>query len=115
LAGEFSACPSAAMGGRLGHIGPGQTVPEFEQALSDCPVGEVRGEPVESRYGFHVVLVDRRIAGRALPFETVESRIRRLLEQRARRTAIRRYISSLVADARIEGIAIPQPRVLSNA
>ena len=33
LAQAHSACPSAAHGGNLGQITPGQTTPEFEQAL----------------------------------------------------------------------------------
>ena len=34
LAREISACPSGAVGGSLGQIGPGDTTPEFEKALS---------------------------------------------------------------------------------
>ncbi|MFX6031713.1 peptidylprolyl isomerase, partial [Acinetobacter baumannii] len=52
LARQRSACPSAAMGGNLGQIGPGQTVPEFEQALAAMAVGSICPEPVETRYGF---------------------------------------------------------------
>ncbi|GIL01854.1 MAG: peptidylprolyl isomerase [Alphaproteobacteria bacterium] len=115
LAAQFSACPSAQSGGMLGQIGPGQTVPEFERALADSPVGEVRCEPVESRYGFHVIFVERRIPGRALPFEAVEARIQQWLETHARHTAICRYIAGLVSGARIEGVRMPQHDVLSNA
>lgn len=45
---------SAAQGGELGTITPGQTVPEFEDALDELEVGEM-SEPVESQFGWHVI------------------------------------------------------------
>lgn len=101
-----SACPSAQAGGNLGQIGPGQTVPEFERALATSPVGEPAPEPVETRYGFHVIRVDRRIDGRDLPFEMVRSRIAHWLDQKVRRVAIRQYIGMLAGRAEIAGITI---------
>ena len=106
LAAAVSACPSGQTGGSLGQIGPGQTVPEFEKALAACPVGAVAREPVESRYGFHVVQVERRIEGRDLPFEMVRERIAAWLEEKVRRTAIQQYISILAGKASIIGIEI---------
>lgn len=109
-----SACPSRDVGGNLGQIGPGQTVPEFEQALPRLPVGEIAAMPVESRYGFHIVAVDRRIAGRQMPFELVRQRIADWLDEKVRRTAIQQYIAILAGRARISGIEIassPTPLV----
>lgn len=106
LAEQFSSCPSRQVGGSLGQIGPGQTVPEFEMALGSMPVGEVHGQPVESRFGIHVVLVSRREQGRDLPFEAVRARIGAYLEERARRVAIRHYIEALSARAVVEGIKL---------
>lgn len=51
---------SAAQGGDLGEISPGEMVPAFEQAVfEDAEVGEVHG-PVESEFGFHIVEVAER-------------------------------------------------------
>lgn len=51
---------SAARGGDLGDISPGDMVPAFEQAVfEDAEVGEVHG-PVETQYGFHVIEVTER-------------------------------------------------------
>ena len=105
VARSRSACPSGASGGNLGQIGPGQTVPEFERELASLPVGEVAPRAIESRYGFHVVAVDRRIEGRELPFDMVQSRIAAWLDERVRRTAIRQYISILAGRAEITGVA----------
>jgi len=99
-----SACPSREFGGNLGQIGPGQTVPEFERALAVLPIGEVGHAPIETRYGFHVVRVEHRIAGRDLPFELVQSRIADWLDEKVHRVAIRQYIQILAGRAEITGI-----------
>jgi peptidyl-prolyl cis-trans isomerase C len=105
MAEAESACSSGKTGGNLGQISPGQTVPEFEQALKMIPVGEVAAAPVETRYGFHVVLLDRRIVGREMPFEIVCERIAAWLNEKVRRVAIRQYIAILAGQAEITGIA----------
>jgi len=104
LAGAHSACPSREVGGNLGQIGPGQTVPEFESALAAMPIGQVHAKPVETRYGFHVVMLARREPGRQLPFEMVQDRIATYLAERVHRTAVRQYISLLAGRSVIEGI-----------
>ena len=77
---EFSNCPSGQHGGNLGQIGRGDTVPEFERALFRLgPTGLLR-ELVKTRYGFHIVAVDRRIPGATLPFEAVRERIAERLQ-----------------------------------
>ena len=63
-----------------------------------CPV------PVRSRYGFHVLRVERRVKGRTLPFETVHKKIADYLEDRVWRQAIRQYIELLIGAADIRGI-----------
>lgn len=104
LAWKYSGCPSREVGGNLGQIGPGQTVPEFEAALPELPVGRVHEKPVETRYGLHLVRVSRREEGRQLPFEAVRAHIGAYLEERVRHTAIRQYIAMLAGRAVIEGI-----------
>jgi peptidyl-prolyl cis-trans isomerase C len=104
FARDLSACPSGRIGGSLGQIGPGQTVPEFEQALST--LSPASAGMIETRYGIHVVMVDRRIAGRELPFEQVRERIADWLTEKVRRVAIAQYLSILAGRAKIEGIDI---------
>jgi peptidyl-prolyl cis-trans isomerase C len=109
LARAHSACPSAATGGNLGQIGPGQTVPEFERALASLPAGVVAPAPIETRYGVHVVRVERCIPGRALPFEAIRARIAAWLSETSRRGAIRQYIGELARRAEITGIDLAAP------
>lgn len=104
LAEACSACTSRSQGGALGQISRGQTVPEFEAALSEAPVGMVAPEPVETRYGLHVIVVDQRLCGEQLPYEFVKPQIAAWLSERAQMTAIRQYITMLAGRAEISGI-----------
>ena len=105
LALAHSACPSKAQGGALGQLSKGQTVPEFERQLFRQPQGLVT-QPLESRYGFHLVFVDQRIEGLQLPYEAVAQDIRRELYQRVWQKAVAQYLQTLVGAADIQGIQL---------
>lgn len=47
---------SSSRGGDLGWLNPGDTVPEFEQAMNRLKPGEV-GDPVQSPFGWHLIQV----------------------------------------------------------
>ena len=99
VAREFSTDPSAEFNeGDLGCVGRGNYVPGFEEAAWEGPIGEVQG-PVESQFGFHVLLVDSRgTAG----FESVAPEIQAFLESPASRDAgqlVNIVIQRLVASA----------------
>ncbi|MEH6438001.1 peptidylprolyl isomerase [Massilia sp. DD77] len=50
---------SASKGGDLGWLEPGDTVPEFENAMNTLKLGEV-SDVVQSQYGFHLIQVAER-------------------------------------------------------
>ena len=50
---------SSAKGGDLGWINPGDTVPEFEQAMTKLAVGEASA-PVRTPFGWHLIKVEER-------------------------------------------------------
>jgi peptidyl-prolyl cis-trans isomerase C len=106
LAKAYSGCPSAEQGGNLGQIIEGQTTPEFEAALTVLAPGQFCEAPVETRYGFHIIRLDRKIEGRTLPYEVVAGRIADYLRDSVRRRADAQYIARLVSAAHIEGIDI---------
>lgn len=106
LARAHSACPSREVGGSLGQVGPGQTVPEFETALAAMTPGALHPEPVETRYGLHVVHLAHRVEGRHLPFEMVEEVIAGHLECTAWNIAVRQYLRLLAGRADIRGVAL---------
>lgn len=104
LARGFSKCLSRESGGHLGLIGRGQTAPEFERALSRLTVGEIPEYPIETRFGFHVVLVHQRREGAAMTFESCREKIADYLREHVRRRAISQYIRVLAASHAVEGI-----------
>lgn len=106
LAREHSACPSGAQGGNLGQLTCGQTTPEFEAALVALPVGAMSREPVETRYGLHIIRLDRKIEERQLPFEFVANRIADYLRESVTRRATAQYIARLVSGAEVTGVAL---------
>lgn len=59
LAKVNSADLSAAKGGDLGWVNPGDTVPEFERAMDALKPGEV-SPPVRSPFGWHLIMVEER-------------------------------------------------------
>lgn len=100
----LSACPSGAHDGNLGQVTSGQTTPEFERAMKALAPGSLCTQPVATRYGFHIIRLDRKIEGRELPFEAVATRIAEYLADSVRRRAIAQYIARLAARAAIAGI-----------
>ena len=109
LAQAYSRCPSAAQGGNLGQITAGQTTPEFEQALIALEPGQLCAEPVATRYGFHIIRLDRKHEGRLLPYELVADRIADYLRESVRRRADAQYVARLVSAARSRASSLPAP------
>ncbi|MCW3476362.1 peptidylprolyl isomerase [Limobrevibacterium gyesilva] len=107
LARSLSDCPSASEGGRLGQIVRGETTPEFEAVLLSLQPGQIAPAPVRTRYGVHVLRLERKVAGAVLPFEQVRDRIAAYLEENAWRRAVAQYVALLAGQARIEGFDMP--------
>jgi peptidyl-prolyl cis-trans isomerase C len=105
FAREYSNCPSAQHGGDLGELSRGATVPEIETALFNGAYVGIYPQLVKSRFGFHILAVDRREAGRLMPFDDVVYKyISARLEEHGRRAALARYVSRLAADADVRGM-----------
>ena len=106
LASAQSDCPSRAHAGNLGQVTSGMTTPEFEAAVRSLRSGEI-SDLVETRYGLHIIRLDRRIAGRQLPFEHAHHQIATYLADRAQRIATAQYIALLASRAQVVGIDLP--------
>lgn len=60
---KYSNCPSNMQGGDLGYFDKGKMVPEFEEAVFNMSVNDIKG-PVQTQFGYHIIqLVDRKPAG----------------------------------------------------
>ena len=73
LARLFSQDGSAAKGGDLGWLYPGDTVPEFERAMDRLAPNEL-SQPVKSPFGYHLIMV-------------IERRVQDVSEERKRMSA----------------------------
>jgi len=98
LAGEHSTGPSKARGGDLGWFGPGQMVTAFENAAMVLETGEFTHEPVQSKFGWHVILVEER-----RPFIVPSYQdSREVLANELSAELGQKYMEQLRADAKIE-------------
>jgi peptidyl-prolyl cis-trans isomerase C len=104
----FSGCASAQQDGSLGQIRRGELAPPVQAGLEALAPGSTGREPVRSRFGWHVLRLQRRIPGRTVPFNVVAPKIRDMLEARSWSLAAARYVTGLAAAGRVEGLRIEQ-------
>ncbi len=111
LAKEKSTGPSGPNGGSLGWFSKGRMVPEFEEAVIALRSGEVSA-PVETQFGWHVILLNERRKTAAPEFEDV----REELAAKIRQEAVESRVNELTAAAEIERPVIEDldPGVLQN-
>ncbi|MDH5415182.1 MAG: peptidylprolyl isomerase [Flavobacteriaceae bacterium] len=56
LAKDFSKCPSGKDGGDLGTFTKGMMVKPFEEAVLALEVGQATESPVQTQFGYHLIL-----------------------------------------------------------
>jgi parvulin-like peptidyl-prolyl isomerase len=79
LAEKYSDDPeSRKHGGELGEVPVGSFVPEFEAAAKAQELGKP-GEPVKSKYGYHIILVEKRTPASLSGFDQVKDQIQKKL------------------------------------
>lgn len=110
LAIELSNCPSSAQGGDLGWIGPDDCAPELANELFHLQHAQtgtgVHPRLFHTRFGFHIIDVLERRSGIQPAYEDVRERIAALLTMQSRARALHQYMSLLVGEAEIEGVAL---------
>ncbi len=98
MAEKFSKDPSAKNNrGDLGFFGRDRMVSEFTDAAFEAGVGEVVG-PVKTSYGYHVIKVIEKKAGKPMTYEEVELRVKNDLRQELTQT----YLAGLKKQAKIQ-------------
>jgi len=102
----FSKCPSAQQDGSLGQIRRGELAAPVQAGIEALAEGTTGQEPIRSRFGWHVLRLQRRIEGRDVPFEIVKDKIADMLEARSWSLAATRYIAGLAARSKVEGVVI---------
>ncbi len=96
---ELSNCPSGAQGGSLGQLQRGDCVPEFASAIFGSTASGVLPTLVNTRFGFHIVSVERRIAGHRVPFDAVRADVAARMAQQSLRRALAQYVRVLAGGA----------------
>ncbi len=110
LAAELSNCPTGAQGGDLGWIDPQSCVSELSTELFHKQQGlwgiGLHPRLVHTRFGFHIIdVIDRRI-GLQKDYEEVRERIAAQLSLQSRAKAMYQYMTLLVGQTTVEGIAL---------
>ena len=101
LAKERSTGPSAPQGGDLGYFGDGQMVAPFSEAAFALEPGQYTKEPVETQYGWHVILVEDSRESTPPSLEEVRDE----LNDRIARRKVESVLAELRGDATIEKTA----------
>ena len=101
LAREYSDDPgTAAEGGDLGWVNPGEMVPAFEQVMDQTEVGQ-RSEPFSSRFGWHILEVqEERTAEIGDQLRRREAR--QALQQRRFELELQNWLNQIREEAYVE-------------
>jgi peptidyl-prolyl cis-trans isomerase SurA len=84
---------TAARGGDLGWVYPGDTVPEFERAMNALQPGEI-SPPVRTPFGFHLIRVEERRAA-DVSAERQRQQARQALRERKAEEAYQEWLRQL--------------------
>ncbi len=79
LAKEKSTGPSGASGGELGWFNESQMVKPFSEAAAQLEKGQYTKTPVQTQFGWHVIILDDSRASTPVPYDDVKDRIKMLL------------------------------------
>jgi len=110
LAQEHSTGPSGPNGGQLGWFSAGMMVPTFEEAVMALEVGEVSA-PVETRFGWHVVVLNETRDQAAPTLEEVQDQLLEGLRQ----ARVDAYIQDLTDASEIDRPELDfDPTVIEN-
>lgn len=91
---------SAARGGELDWIYPGDTVPDFERALNELKVGEI-SQPVKTPFGYHLIQVLERRSADMSP-ERRRLQARQALRERKSEEAYQEWLRQVRDQAYVE-------------
>jgi peptidyl-prolyl cis-trans isomerase C len=110
LAQEHSTGPSSSRGGDLGYFTADQMVPEFSEKAFELKNGEHSKAPVQTQFGWHVIMVEDRRDSTPPAFENMEQQLR----EEASRDVVNGVLSNLREGAKID-IVSPLPPVMPES
>ncbi len=98
LAKEKSTGPSGPSGGKLGWFGADQMVKPFSEATAALEKGAYTKKPVQTQFGWHVIILDDVRDSTPPPFDEVKDRIKMLLANQQ----LQQHIESMKSGATID-------------
>jgi parvulin-like peptidyl-prolyl isomerase len=98
LAKEFSESPTKDDGGKLGTISKGELIAEIDKPIFAAEEGEILG-PIETRVGYHIVRIDRKIPEETPGFEAIRERLRENAGQETFERDYKAYLETLRNEA----------------
>ena len=107
MAIEHSQCNSASGGGSLGYIERGYMPKEFEEVAFTIEKDKV-SDVVETKFGYHLILVIDKKPGGIAPYEEVRSFIKKYLQEGESKTKLAEHLAKLKEKATIE-ILLEEP------
>ena len=103
LAKEHSTGPSGKNGGDLGWFSPKQMVAPFSEAAAGLDKGQYTSTPVQTQFGWHIIILDDKRASTPPPFEQVKPQLQSFVQKQR----VQQYIAKLRSAANIEMTAPP--------
>jgi len=104
LAKAKSTGPSGPQGGDLGWFAAGQMVAPFSEAVIALEDNKFTLEPVQTQFGYHVILREGSRSQTPPPFESIKEQIRPMLQ----RQKLQEFLTGLRTKAKVE-ILLPKP------
>lgn len=96
---------SKASGGELGWFDPRGMIPEFGAAVAKLAKGKFTQEPVKTRFGYHVILLED---SRPMPVAPLDQ-IKPTLTQQLQEQNLKKLFDEMKAKAKIEIAQAPSP------
>lgn len=103
LAQEHSTDSTASNGGDLGYFTAESMVPQFAEAVASMETGDYSNEPVQTRFGWHVILVEDIRDQEPPGVEAVRNELQRQVE----RQKLEAFVESLRTEGAVE-VTAPQ-------
>ncbi len=98
LAKTKSIGPSSKSGGDLGWFSADQMVKPFSDAVAGMEKGKYSAEPVQTQFGWHVILLEDTRSTPAPTFDAVKDQLHTYMEQKATQA----YLKDLESKAKVE-------------
>jgi len=102
LAKSKSTGPSGVKGGDFGFFSKGQMVPEFDSKVFDMRVGSITKNPVKTQFGYHVIYLQEKKAGKTRAYTEVKSFIEQRLKMEKFKDVLQKKMKSLESSAKIK-------------